>query len=620
MLSGLFIPLMLLIVHVLASLKSDETPTSSVHKVYRVVPRDATELEAINTLYRQSTNLELDFWKSPTAIGASADVMVPPDAIEFVIDYFKSNNLDYWTTIENVEQLILQREKTKRPAWAQFNSSDPILASFFRKRMSDDYFTANKAKYGFGEYHSYDELTKWMHEIERFYPQMAQVFTIGQTHENRPIKGIKIGFPISNTNKPGAWIDAGIHARFAAIHTAAYFIDQLISGYNVDPQITAYVNTLNFYILPVANPDDKFFVEDAYTFLASERIVELKSVEKITGDAIDVVRELISIETSISTGAKLAVQVTFALTFTLDPFVDEKKAILAEAFSEPEARAIRDKMLSSELRGKIDAFITLHTYSQMWIHPYNHERKSFPEDVQDLINVGKNGVAAIEKVYGTKFKFGTGADILYPSAGGSDDWAKAKAGVKYVYLLELRPGEEEWDGFLLSQHQLIPTARETWEGVKVVLNAVLNRSRQTQQSRIVSTFAPTTLSTSLSTSMVTTARPVGQRVDQQSLRTNFHDRLQRLRQSQMEARVRQQQFRAQPGQSVLQFGGIFPSQQSTTQRTLLPPNVQSFNQQPQSCTDRSRWCTAWLRSNPRLCVESSIFMRTDCRRSCFFCS
>ncbi|KAI6179601.1 Carboxypeptidase A2 [Aphelenchoides besseyi] len=476
MLSGLFLPLMLLIAHVLASLKPDETPAISVHKVYRVVPKDAAELEAITALYRQSTNLELDFWKSPTAIGASADVMVPPDAIEFVLDYFKSNNLDYWTTIENVEQLILQREKTKRPSWAQFNSSDPILASFFRKRMSDDYFTANKAKYGFG--------------INKF-----------------------------------------------NIIVIIYFFEFSRS----DP-----------------TPQTRFWQAKNDQTLGLE-----------TGSSSDICSDIYA---------------------------------GSEAFSEPEARAIRDKMLSSELRGKIDAFITLHTYSQ--------------------INVGKNGVEAIEKVYGTKFKFGTGADILYPSAGGSDDWAKAKAGVKYVYLLELRPGEEEWDGFLLSQHQLIPTARETWEGVKVVLNAVLNRSRQPQQSRIVSTFAATTMSTSLSTSMVTTARPVtvGHRIDQQSLRTNFHDRLQRLRQSQMEARVRQQQFRAQPGQSVLQFGGIFPAQQSTTQRTLLPSNVQSFNQQTQSCTDRSRWCAAWLRSNPRLCVESSIFMRTDCRRSCFFCS
>lgn len=55
-------------------------------------------------------------------------------------------------------------------------------------------------------------------------------------------------------------------------------------------------------------------------------------------------------------------------------------------------------------------------------------------------------------------------------------------------MLELRPGEEEWDGFLLDRRQLIPTGRETWEGVKAVVNAVLqiaNTKHQTnsQQSR-----------------------------------------------------------------------------------------------------------------------------------------
>lgn len=140
-------------------------------------------------------------------------------------------------------------------------------------------------------------------------------------------------------------------------------------------------------------------------------------------------------------------------------------------------------MLSPELRGKLDAYITLHTYSQMWIHPYNHATKSFPEDIQDLVSVGKQGVNAIESVYGTKFRFGTGADILYPSAGGSDDWSKAKAGVKYVYLLELRPGEEgmkysldkstkqifpEWDGFLLDRRQLIPTGREASKSLNII--------------------------------------------------------------------------------------------------------------------------------------------------------
>ncbi|VDM75051.1 unnamed protein product [Strongylus vulgaris] len=136
-------------------------------------------------------------------------------------------------------------------------------------------------------------------------------------------------------------------------------------------------------------------------------------------------------------------------------------------FSEAEARAVRDAMFSPDLRGKVDAFLTLHTYSQMWIHPFSHQRKTVPEDINDIEQVGRRAISALESVYGTKYRFGTGADILYPSSGGSDDWAKGKGGAKYVYLMELRPGEEVWDGFILDSRQLIPTGRETWAGIKV---------------------------------------------------------------------------------------------------------------------------------------------------------
>lgn len=50
-------------------------------------------------------------------------------------------------------------------------------------------------------------------------------------------------------------------------------------------------------------------------------------------------------------------------------------------------RAIRDKLLSEEMHGKVDAFITLHTYSQMWIHPYSHQRHAFPNDIDDLVRI-----------------------------------------------------------------------------------------------------------------------------------------------------------------------------------------------------------------------------------------
>ncbi|VDN31741.1 unnamed protein product, partial [Cylicostephanus goldi] len=68
-------------------------------------------------------------------------------------------------------------------------------------------------------------------------------------------------------------------------------------------------------------------------------------------------------------------------------------------------------------------------------------------------------------MFGTTYKVGTGADTLCkrivkkllrfadPASGGSEDWAKGKARVKYSYLFELRPEEQVWDGFLLAENQ-----------------------------------------------------------------------------------------------------------------------------------------------------------------------
>ncbi|VDN28593.1 unnamed protein product, partial [Cylicostephanus goldi] len=131
-------------------------------------------------------------------------------------------------------------------------------------------------------------------------------------------------------------------------------------------------------------------------------------------------------------------------------------------------------------------------------------------------DVGRRAISALENVYGTKYRFGTGADILCeiplflrvsdPSSGGSDDWAKGKGGAKYVYLMELRPGEEVWDGFILDSRQLIPTGRETWAGIKVVIEAVLNLKRAKHASTIEASAhtAATTQTTTTSTLPPTT--------------------------------------------------------------------------------------------------------------------
>uniref|UniRef100_A0A914QWB0 Peptidase M14 carboxypeptidase A domain-containing protein n=1 Tax=Panagrolaimus davidi TaxID=227884 RepID=A0A914QWB0_9BILA len=267
-------------------------------------------------------------------------------------------------------------------------------------------------------------MIKWMEEIERQYPKLAKVFNLGSSVEGRPIKGIKLGNPIGSTTKRAIWIDGGIHAReWAAIHTALYFIEQLVANYQIDPQITAYLDNLNFYITPVANPD-------GFEFSRSDVTPQTRFWRKNRG-GITCTKDRWHRERCCG-GIDLNRNFDFHFGETgssNDICSDIYQG--ASAFSEPESRAIRDKLFSAELWGKVDAFITLHTYSQMWIHPYNHERRSFPSDIDDLQEVGRRGVEAIESMYGTKFRFGTGADILYPSSGGSDDWAKAKANIKY---------------------------------------------------------------------------------------------------------------------------------------------------------------------------------------------
>ena len=52
------------------------------------------------------------------------------------------------------------------------------------------------------------------------------------------------------------------------------------------------------------------------------------------------------------------------------------------------------------------------------------------------------------------------------AAGGSYDWVKGVAGIKYSYALELR--DNGTYGFMLPQEQVIPTAEEVWAALEAI--------------------------------------------------------------------------------------------------------------------------------------------------------
>uniref|UniRef100_A0A0R3RMA0 ShKT domain-containing protein n=1 Tax=Elaeophora elaphi TaxID=1147741 RepID=A0A0R3RMA0_9BILA len=212
--------------------------------------------------------------------------------------------------------------------------------------------------------------------------------------------------------------------------------------------------------------------------------------------------------------------------------------------------------------------------------------------------VGKQAVKALEDIYGTKFRLGTGADILYPSSGGSDDWAKSKAGVKFVYLLELRPGENDFDGFLLDRKQLIPTGRETWAGVRVVIDAIIRSQRaiapgiamnfNVNESQAQSLFSTSRFSPRFSSKIITTApllKPQAIPIISQSMIGSRID----------------------------------PNHQWENLRTKPRVARRKILQQNKVCVDISPWCISWIHASPNICLAAISYMRKQCANSCRFC-
>src|SRR5258708_935258 len=50
-------------------------------------------------------------------------------------------------------------------------------------------------------------------------------------------------------------------------------------------------------------------------------------------------------------------------------------------FSEPESMALKDFLNKHPVK----AYITLHSYSQLWLIPYGHKKKTYPDDYDDLL-------------------------------------------------------------------------------------------------------------------------------------------------------------------------------------------------------------------------------------------
>lgn len=286
-------------------------------------------------------------------------------------------------------------------------------------------------EYNWHNYAKLDDTYAWLKSLAKKYPQDVTVIKGGKTYEGRSILGVKISK--SGKERPGIFVEAGIHAReWISPAAATFIINQLLTS-KVD-SIRQLANNYNWFIFPHVNPD-------GYAFTQTDRM--WRKTRKPHGACIgtDPNRNWNFHWNEIGSSAY--------------PCHDTYAG--PSAFSEIEVLSLSNYIAS--IKHKIQLYISLHSFGQIVMYPYGFTDQ-LPDNAKDLEQVMNVSVAAIAKRYNTKYIGGSIAERLPYASGSSIDWAYGTQGIRMAFVFELRPQSGSFSRFVLSPKQIIPTSQE----------------------------------------------------------------------------------------------------------------------------------------------------------------
>jgi len=401
----------LALVAVVAATKIDY----SGHLVITVVPENETQLRYLLAMESGA----FDFWSSPAGLGKAVDIRVSPESYYSVSRSLYSVGLSHKIKFSDIGKMIEDEER----------------AILLRRALHD-----GKA-FDFLNYHTYAEITAFLTELAAS-SSLVSTSVIGKTYENRDIIAARVG--PGGANRKIMYFDCAMHAReWAAPATCLWMLNELATKYGSDAEITQILDFADWMIVPVHNPDGY-----DYTW-TTDRLWRKNRAP--TPGAI-----CIGTDPNRNFDAHWSEPGASGQPCS-DTFYG------TAPFSSAEAAAMRDVLVAN--RGNVAAAISIHSYSQYWMSPWGYVA-TLPVDYPEQYRVMDIAVKALQATYGTVFSYGSIANVIYVASGSTVDWTYDTEKILYSYALELRDTGEY--GFELPPNQILPTATETFNGLKAM--------------------------------------------------------------------------------------------------------------------------------------------------------
>jgi carboxypeptidase T len=312
---------------------------------------------------------------------------------------------------------------------------DPKVCDVDEKAVVKEFKTSLQKKIPAraADYHDYNSITKELKDLEKAYPNLAKMVSLGKTVEGRDIWALKLSKDINSdtSSKTGVVFTGATHAREWASAEVPLYMAQTILDNNTDPKNQKRLEQAEIWIIPVANPDGYQYSRTEDTMWRKNRdpithtgcetnaegnICDIKpGADKVYGMGVDINRNY---DDGKPEHAELYRPKGDTPCSTWDDFSATSDDPDDDTYRGPSgASEIETKsLLNLELGNKnIKGIIDHHSYGNMILYPWGHTHDEAPNAAM-YKELGKGMAKAMKEPY----KVMQSAD-LYPASGSSEN-------------------------------------------------------------------------------------------------------------------------------------------------------------------------------------------------------